>query len=115
MHAYRDQYATLFNGGKDVVLIGISADSPEDLSSWAYDADFPFLMANDSDWSVAGNYGIPLRESGFLGGRSVIVVDPEGKIAWSVEQFRQADPTAYNELAQAIAAVTPEEDEGEKK
>ena len=104
-------YAQVFKGGKNVVLIGISADAPEDLASWAKDDDFPFLMATDSNWSVAGSYGIPLRENGFLGARSVVVVDPEGKIAWSVQQFRQADPMAYDELQAAIEAVTPE-DEG---
>ena len=78
MHAYRDMYAQVFNGGKNVVLIGISADSPEDLASWAADDDFPFLMATDADWSVAASYGIPLRENGFLGARSVVVIDPDG-------------------------------------
>jgi peroxiredoxin len=106
-------YARVFNGGKNVVLIAISADSPEELASWAADDDFPFLMASDADWSVAADYGIPLRENGFLGSRSVIVVDPDGKIAWSVQQFRQADPTAYDELQAAIEAVTPM-DEGQE-
>ena len=106
-------YAQVFKGGKNVVLIGISADSPEELSSWSADDDFPFLMATDADWSVAASYGIPLRENGFLGSRTVVVVDPEGKIAWSVQQFRQADPMAYDELQAAIEAVTPaDEDEG---
>jgi peroxiredoxin len=106
-------YAQVFNGGRNVILIGISAHSPEELASWAGDDDFPFLMATDTDWSVAASYGIPLRETGFLGARSVVVVDPEGKIAWSVQQFRQADPTAYDELQAAIDAVTPtDEDEG---
>jgi peroxiredoxin len=103
-------YAQVFKGGKNVVLIGISADSPEDLASWAADDDFPFLMATDADWSVAESYGVPLRENGFLGSRSVVVVDPDGKIAWSVQQFRQADPMAYDELQAAIEAVTPEEE-----
>lgn len=57
---------------------------------------------------MAESYGIPLRDSGFLGARSVVVVDPEGEVAWSVEQFRQADPTAYEELQAAIEAVTPD-------
>jgi len=112
MHAYRDMYATVFKGGKNVVLIGISADSPEELASWARDDDFPFLFATDADWSIASSYGIPLRDSGFLGARSVVVVDPEGKIAWSVQQFRQSDPTAYEVLQAAIDAVTPEDEAG---
>jgi len=107
-------YATVFNGGRNVVLIAISADTPADLASWAKDDDFPFLMATDADWSVAASYGIPLRDNGSLGTRSVVVIDPEGKIAWSAEQFRQADPTAYDELKTAIDAVTPtDEAEGQ--
>jgi peroxiredoxin len=114
MHAYRDKYAQVFNGGKNVVLIAISADSPEELASWASDDDFPFLLATDEGWSVAARYGVPLRENGFLGARSVVVIDSDGKIAWSVERFQQGDDAAYAELQAAIEAVTHEdEDEGE--
>ena len=112
MHAYRDKYATVFNGGKDIVLIAISADTPEELASWAADDDFPFLMATDTDWVVAASYGVPLRENGFLGARSVVIVDPEGKIAWSVERFQQGEASAYDELRTAIDAVTSAHDEG---
>ena len=48
MEAYRDQYATLFNNGRDVVVIGISVDPDTALASWAADADFPMLFASDS-------------------------------------------------------------------
>jgi len=34
MNAYRDQYATLFHGGKDIVLLAISADPADTLASW---------------------------------------------------------------------------------
>ena len=47
MDAYRDQYATLFNGGKDVVLLAISADSAPELASWARDRDYPFRFLSD--------------------------------------------------------------------
>ena len=107
MHAYRDMYATLFEGGEDVVLIAISADSPEELASWAADDDFPFLMGTDTDWRVAASYGVPLRENGFLGARSVVVVDPEGKIAWHKERFQQGEDAAYDELKAAIDATSP--------
>ncbi len=105
MHAYRDMYATVFEGGNNVVLIAISADSPEDLASWAADDDFPFLMATDTDWAVAASYGVPLRENRFLGARTVVVVNPEGEVAWHVERFQQGDVAAYNELRAAIDAA----------
>jgi len=46
--AYRDQYAQLFNGGKDVVLLAISADQPEELAAWARDAAYPFRCLSDT-------------------------------------------------------------------
>jgi len=46
MEAYRDQYATLFNNGNGVVVLGISADADTALQSWARDAklaNFTFM------------------------------------------------------------------------
>ena len=57
MHAYRDQYARIFNDGQDVVLIAISADPIEELASWARDDQFQFLMASDADLEVGRLYG----------------------------------------------------------
>jgi len=34
MEAYRDQYATLFNNGRKVVVLGISVDADTTLASW---------------------------------------------------------------------------------
>jgi len=48
MNAYRDQYAQLFKGGKNVVLIAISADVDTAQQSWARDAEFPYLFASDT-------------------------------------------------------------------
>ena len=100
MHAYRDQYAQLFNGGDDVVLIAISADPIEELASWAKDDDFPFMMASDSDTGVAKQYGAIAREG--LTNRNLFVVGPDGKIAYRATPFREIDPTAYTELGEAI-------------
>ena len=57
MNAYRDQYATLFDDGRGVVLIAISADPDTALASWARDSEFPFLFASDSGRAVARRYG----------------------------------------------------------
>ena len=53
MHAYRDQYAQIFNNGQNVVLIAISADPIDALHTWARDDQFPFLMASDSQLTLA--------------------------------------------------------------
>jgi len=104
MHAYRDQYAKLFHGGRNVVLIGISADSPEELAAWARDDEFPFLMASDTG-SVAGRqYGSYIQRYN-LDNRTLYIVGPDGKIAWRAVPFREIDPTAYVELGAAIDRV----------
>ncbi len=113
MTAYRDQYASLFKGGQNVVLIGISNDSPEELRSWSKDLDFPFLFASDgeNDGGTYAAYGGGLRDSGSVDSRSVIVVGPDGRIAGVIPQFNQVDPAAYEELGAVIDRVTPEQTE----
>lgn len=105
MHAYRDQYAQIFNNGQKVVLIGISADSPEVQASWMHDDDMQFLMASDKDLTVATQYGA-LAGRG-LTNRNLFVVGPDGKIAYRATPFREIDPTAYTELAAAIRKLQP--------
>ncbi|HSG08252.1 MAG TPA: redoxin domain-containing protein [Longimicrobiales bacterium] len=110
MTAYRDQYASLFRNGRDVVLVGISNDAPAELASWAKDADFPFLFASDgaNEGRTYAAFGGGLRASNTVDSRAVIVVGPDGRIAGVIPQFRQVDPQAYEELKAMIDAVTPE-------
>ncbi len=108
MEAYRDQYAKLFHAGQDVVLIGISADQPEELHSWAADADFQFLFGSDPGSGAYAAFGGDPRDNGMVGSRAVIVIDPEGRIAEVIPTFLQMDPTAYEALSEVIDRVTPE-------
>ncbi|MFQ5536825.1 MAG: redoxin domain-containing protein [Gemmatimonadota bacterium] len=110
MTAYRDQYASLFHDGRNVVLIGISNDTPEELHSWAKDADFPFLFASDgkNEGATYAAFGGSLRANHMVQSRTVIVVGPDGRIAGVIPQFQQTDPTAYDELGEIIDRVTPE-------
>ncbi len=110
MRAYRDQYASLFNEGRNVVLLGISNDSPEELGSWLKDDDFPFLFASDveNDGATYAAFGGGLRDNNMVDSRAVIVVGPDGTIAGVIPQFNQVDPVAYEELAAIIDEVTPE-------
>jgi peroxiredoxin Q/BCP len=102
MNAYRDQYAQLFRGGRNVVLIAIARDPDTTLASWARDAEFPFLFASDPDGAVGRAYGAAAS-------RNVFVVGPDGKIAWRATPFREIDPTAYTELGAAISSLVPRE------
>mgnify|MGYP000136982781 CR=1 FL=1 len=108
MEAYRDQYASLFNDGRNVVLVGISTDSTEELQSWAKDADFQFLFGSDPGSPIYAAFGGSPRDNGMAGSRAVIVVGPDGRIAHVIPRFNQVDPAAYEELAAAIDRVTPE-------
>lgn len=107
MEAYRDQYATLFNGGKKVTLIGISVDPDTALISWAKDANFPFAFASDGDGAVGTLYGayIPANKTD---NRTLYVIGPDGKIAYKAQPFRQMSADAYTELEAAIDRVSPE-------
>lgn len=104
MEAYRDQYATLFHGGKDVVLLAISADSASGQASWAAEKDFPFTFLSDVGIAVGTQYGAALPKYK-IDNRTVFVIDPEGKISHVIAPFRETDPTAYTELTEAITAV----------
>jgi peroxiredoxin len=104
MNAYRDQYAQLFNGGKDVVLLAISTDSVGTLASWAHDAGYPFRFASDSGGVVGRRYGA-FNEKYKVDNRTLFVIGPDGRITYRAAPFREVDPTAYTDLAAAIHAA----------
>jgi peroxiredoxin len=112
MTAYRDQYASLFNEGRNVVVMGISNDSVEELHSWLRDADFPFVFASDAenDGATYTAFGGGLRPNNMVDSRAVIVVGPDGRVAGVIPEFNQNDPTAYEELGAIVQRVTPEPD-----
>jgi len=112
MQAYRDQYASVFQGGRNVVLIGISNDAPDLHHSWLKEDDFPFVFATDDAGATYRSYGGVSRPDDWPETRAVVVVGPDGRIAHVMPVFRQTDPTAYEELGAAIARVTPAPGDG---
>ena len=108
MNAYRDQYAQLFKGGKNVVLIAISADVDTALQSWARDAEFPFLFASDTGSAVGKAYGAYAGKYK-VDNRTLFIIGPDGKVAWRAVPFREIDPTAYTELGTAIDGLVPKQ------
>jgi peroxiredoxin len=112
MHAYRDQYAQIFNNGRGVVLIALSADPIDELAAWARDDEFPFLVASDADVEAGELYGAFIeRDGNRFTNRSLFVIGPDGRIAHVMAPFREIDPTAYTELAEAVQRVTPPPEE----
>lgn len=106
MHAYRDQYAQLFNAGQNVVLIAISGDPVEELAAWARDDQFQFLMASDVGANVGKMYGALASRPGVTN-RNLFVVGPDGKIAYRAVPFREIDPMAYKDLGAVIDKLSP--------
>lgn len=106
MEAYRDQYATLFNNGRKVVVIGISVDADTTLASWARDADFPLVFASDTAGKVGAAYGA-YDEAKKFDNRSLYVIGPVGKIAYKTQPFRVLAADAYTELADVVDKLSP--------
>ncbi len=107
MEAYRDQYATLMNGGQKVTLVGISVDPDSALTSWSKDAKFPFMFGSDVDKAVGTQYGAATAR---YHQRILYVIAPGGKISYVASPFRQLDAAAYTDLGAAIdkaAGVKP--------
>ncbi|MEP6691614.1 MAG: redoxin domain-containing protein [Gemmatimonadaceae bacterium] len=106
MEAYRDQYAKLFHGGKNVVLIAISVDPDTMQAAWAREKDFPHVFASDPDGAVGTKYGAFIESRKFEN-RFVYVIDPSGKIAYRATPFRELVDQSYVDLGAAIDKLVP--------
>ncbi|HUF26180.1 MAG TPA: redoxin domain-containing protein [Gemmatimonadaceae bacterium] len=106
MEAYRDQYATTFNSGRDVVLMAISVDPDTTLASWARESDFQFLFLSDTGGAIGSLYGA-YDTTRRTTDRSLIVIGPDGRIAHEMRPFRQMAQGAYDELAAVIDRLSP--------
>jgi peroxiredoxin Q/BCP len=100
---YRDEYASIFNGGKDVVVIGISTDADTTQASWAKDANFPFAFASDVDQAIGKAYG---STSGVRDARNVFVIGPDGKITGRMVRFNVNAEVAYSDLKKLVGEAT---------
>ncbi|MES1259446.1 MAG: redoxin domain-containing protein [Gemmatimonadota bacterium] len=100
MQAYRDKYDSLFHGGKDVSLFGVSTDSAKDVASWAAEAHFQFTFLADPSGEMAKKYAT-FNATRNYDNRIVFVVAPSGKISY-VAAFNPNDPMAYEALGKAI-------------
>lgn len=106
LETYRDQYATLFNGGRKVVLVAISADADTTLAGWARQADFPFVLASDKEGTAGMAYGAWM-EKNRIDNRYLYVVGPDGRIAYVARPFKAMAQDAYTSMAAAIDRLAP--------
>ena len=105
MEAYRDQYAKLFNNGRNVIVLGVSVDADTTLASWARDQQTPVLYASDIGQAVGTLYG---ATSGKSDNRSLFVIDPAGRIVKRMQPFNVLSQTAYEELEAAVKQTLPQ-------
>lgn len=105
MEAYRDQYATLFNGGRNVVAIAISVDADTTLASWARDLRTPILFGSDPDQVVGKLYSAAMATRKF-NARHVYVIGPDGRVAHRMVPFNELSADAYTQLEQAVDRIS---------
>ncbi|MBI1809031.1 MAG: redoxin domain-containing protein [Gemmatimonadetes bacterium] len=101
MTTYRDQWASLFNGGKGIHVIAISMDADTTQANWAREANLPMTFASDVKGDAGKAYGAyPWREG--MENRLLFVVAPDGRIAYTAKPFKPLSADAYTELGAAL-------------
>ncbi len=104
MDAYRDQYAQLFRGGRDVTLVAISVDPDTTLAAWARERNYPFTFVSDTGGRVGKQYGAWSAKYS-VDNRTLFVIAPDGRISYVAAPFREIDPAAYEALGRAIVGA----------
>jgi len=104
MEAYRDQYATLLNGGNNVVALAVSVDPDTTLAAWARELRTPILFGSDPEQVVGKRYGATLGARKF-NARHLYVIGPDGRIAHKMVPFNELSADAYAELEQAVDRI----------
>ena len=103
MNSYRDQYATLFNGGKGVTVLAVSTDSASQQASWATEANFPVTFVSDVAGTLGTPYDVMVERNGQKFMRRVLfVVGPDGRIKHVMRPFRELAADSYTELKAAV-------------
>jgi peroxiredoxin Q/BCP len=101
MTTYRDKWATLFNGGKGITVIGISMDADTTTAAWAKEANLPMMFASDMKGEAGKLYG-SWSEGKTTESRLLYVVGPDGRIAYTVKPFNPMVEDAYTDLGAAL-------------
>ena len=109
MEAYRDQYATLFNNGRNVVVLAVSVDPDTTLAAWAKESDFPMLFLSDPG-GRAGQLYAAFAAKNNTDDRSLFVIRPDGRVAYVTRPFKVLTPSAYTELGAVVDSLAPADD-----
>jgi peroxiredoxin Q/BCP len=104
MTGYRDQWASLFNGGKGIQVIAISMDADTTQAAWAKEANLPMTFASDMKGDAGKLYGA-YAEGRPVENRLLYIVGPDGRIAWTAKPFKPMVADSYVELGTEIKKV----------
>jgi peroxiredoxin Q/BCP len=98
MQTFADQYDTLF--GRDVIVVGINADSLDSHHRFAAKLGLPFRLLSDPELKVARTYGS--YDSSGRPRRTIFVVAPDGRVHYRNSKFNPMDPKDYSALGAAV-------------
>ena len=98
----RDNFSSL--GALNADVIGISGDYVNSHQAWAKANELPFRLASDHDHAVAKLYG-SYNEANGHDRRTVFVVDPKGKIAYSDLTYSARDSVSFGKLQAALKGM----------
>jgi peroxiredoxin Q/BCP len=104
MTGYRDQWASLFNGGKGIKVIAISMDADTTQMDWAKEANLPMTFASDMKGDAGKLYGA-YTEGRPVENRLLYIVAPDGRIAWTAKPFKPMVADSYAELGTEVKKV----------
>ena len=104
MQTYRDQFATLFNGGQGVTVLAVSTDPVDTIAAWAKDERFPMTFLSDREATVGQLYDVKYPAMNLLR-RVLFVVGPDGRIAHIMRPFAELSADAYVELGNAVKSA----------
>ena len=103
MTRYRDRWAGMFNGGKGIAVISISVDADTTQANWAREANLPMTFGSDVGGAVGKAYG---AYNGKTEIRLLYVIDPDGKIAFTMKPFNPMVEDSYADLGVAIKKLS---------
>ncbi len=106
METYRDQYVTIFNNGRGVVVLGISVDPDTTLISWFRELETPIMVMGDTDAKVSRMYQAH-NETSKTNSRHLYLIDKTGKVTYKTLPFRAMAGDAYTDLEKEIDKLNP--------
>lgn len=89
----------------DTVLVGISRDSTWSHKAWKSAKNISHDLLADPMLEVTKQYGLQHPKAPFISHRATVIVDRDGKVAWSQIQESTGEERDWNAVQQALAEV----------